>query len=51
MVKYIPKDKIIAVLQDSLATAKKKNPVIDTIEAITEFLKQETDDTRRDEWR
>lgn len=51
VVKYIHKDKILDVLKESLTDAKKKNPVIDTIEAITEFLKQEGEDTRRDEWR
>ena len=51
VVKYIHKDKILGVLKDSLVDAKKKNPVIDTIEAVSEFLKQESDDTRRDEWR
>ncbi len=51
VVKYIPKDKILDTLRNSLPEAKKKNPVLDTIEAVSEFLKQETDDTRRDEWR
>lgn len=49
--KYIPKDQILDILKNSLPEAKKKNPVLDTIEAITEFLKQEGEDTRRDEWR
>lgn len=50
-VKYISKEKALAILKDSLEDAKKKNPVLDTIEAVSEFLKQETEDTRRDEWR
>ena len=51
IVKYLPKDKILDILKDSLEDAKKKNPVLDTIEAVTEFLKQLEDDTRRSEWR
>ena len=50
-VKYIPKDKALQILKESLIDAKKKNPVLDTIEAVSEFLKITTDDTRRDEWR
>ena len=46
-VKYIPKDKALEVLRNSLTDAKKKNPVLDTIEAVSEFLKINTDDTRR----
>ena len=49
--KYISKDKILDILRDSLPEATKKNPVLDTIEAVSEFLKQEGEDTRRDEWR
>ena len=51
VVKYLPKDKIIEILKNSLPEAKKKNPVLDTIEAVSEFLKQEGEDTRRDEWK
>lgn len=51
IVKYLPKNKIIEILQNSLPEAKKKNPVLDTIEAVSEFLKQEGEDTRRDEWK
>ena len=51
IVKYIHKDKVLDELRNSLADAKKKNPVLDTIEAVSEFLKQEKEDTRRDEWK
>jgi len=50
-VKYLPKDKALDILYASLDDAKKKNPVLDTIEAVSEFLRQSEDDTRRDEWR
>ena len=49
--KYLPKDKALEILRSSLSDAKKKNPVLDTIEAVSEFLKQDSDDTRREEWR
>ena len=51
IVKYIHKDKIIEELTASLDDAPRKNPVLDTIEAIKEFLKQEEENSRRDEWR
>ena len=50
-VKYLHKDKALQILKSSLTDAKKKNPVLDTIEAVSEFLKINADDTRRDEWR
>ena len=49
--KYISKDKALDELKRGLADAKKKNPVLDTIEAVSEYLKRCEDDTRRDEWR
>ncbi len=51
IVKYIHKDIILDILNASLSEAKKKNPVLDTIEAVSEFLKQEKEDTRREEWK
>ena len=50
-IKYVSVDKAIKVLEDSLAAASKKNPVLDTIEALKEFVKINEDDTRRSEWR
>ena len=50
-VKYVSLDKALEVLKNSLDDASKKNPVLDTIEAVKEFIKINTDDTRRSEWR
>ena len=50
-VKYVSVDNAIKVLNDSLKDASKKNPVLDTIEAVKEFIKISKDDTRRSEWR
>lgn len=50
-VKYVKVEDALSVLENSIGDAKKKNPVLDTIEAIKEYVKICGDDTRRDEWR
>ena len=50
-VKFVKVDDALRVLEESIKDAKKKNPVLDTIEAIKEYIKICGDDTRRDEWR
>lgn len=49
-VKYVKLDDALDVLEKSIGDAKKKNPLLDTIEAIKEYIKICGDDTRRDEW-
>lgn len=50
-VKYIHKDMVLSLLQGSLVYASKRNPVLDTIEAVEEFIKISSDNTTREEWR
>ena len=50
-VKYIKLDDALELLEKSISDAKKKNPVLDTIEAVKEYIKICGDDTRRVEWR
>jgi hypothetical protein len=42
-------DDALEILEKSIGDAKKKNPVLDTIEAIKEYIKICDDDTRRAE--
>lgn len=48
--KYVAKDKAIDILNDSLGGANKVNPVLDTIEAILEFIKISEDNMNKEEW-
>ena len=48
--KYIAKDKAIDILKESLKVANKVNPVLDTIEAILEFIKISCENGNKEEW-
>ena len=50
-VKYIPKDKVLARLRRSMHLAKKKNTVLDTVEAISEFIRITDNKITRVEWK
>lgn len=50
-VKYVKVNDALKILEESIGGAKKKNPVLDTIEAVKEYIKICGEDTRRDEWR
>lgn len=48
--KYLDKNIALKELEKGLLTAKKKNPVLDTMEAVKEFINISGDDSKREEW-
>lgn len=48
--RYVHKDKALKELEKGLSLAKKKNPVLDTIEAVKEYLKITSDEPKKEEW-
>ena len=48
--RFVDKNKALAELKKGLKTAKKQNPVLDTMEAVREYLKITSDEPNRDEW-
>ena len=48
--RFIDKAKALAELKKGIETAKKKNPVLDTIEAVSEYIKITTDEPKKEEW-
>ncbi len=48
--RYIDKSKALEELKKGLSLAKKKNPVLDTIEAVKEYLKITSDEPKKEEW-
>lgn len=48
--RFISRDKALTELKKGIKTAKKKNPVLDTIEAVREYLKITSDEPKKEEW-
>lgn len=48
--RFVSKEKAIEELTKGLITAKKKNPVLDTIEAVSEYIKITSEEDTREEW-
>ena len=48
--RFINKDKALKELEKGILTAKKKNPVLDTIEAVKEYLKITSEEPKKEEW-
>ena len=48
--RYISINKALEVLNKGIKEAKKKNPVLDTIEAVKEYLKITSDEPKKEEW-
>lgn len=48
--KYLDKYIALKELEKGLLTAKKKNPVLDTMEAVREYLNISSDESKREEW-
>ena len=48
--RYIDKNKALDELNKGLILAKKKNPVLDTIEAVKEYIKITSNEPKKEEW-
>ena len=48
--RYIHKDKALEELEKGIALAKKKNPVLDTMEAVKEYLRITSIEPKKEEW-
>ncbi len=48
--RYIKKSDVLKELEKGLKTAKKQNPVLDTIEAIKEYLRITSEEPKKEEW-
>ena len=48
--RFINKEDALKELEKGITTAKKKNPVLDTIEAVREYLKITSEEPKKEEW-